>query len=224
MPPLPPALLEVELELGLGWRSMPDDAPETHDDPEASRALIVTLQGIDALLARDGSDEARRLARIEAKLDLVLLLLAGSQQRKAAGTGEGSTAAIGTVTSMPDLGQALQPTMARLSPTEISWRTRAAPVLHAPIWIDLLLEPDAPLPAILPARVTALEVSQPPTPAADLPPEVMQAAGVRPEGSPDAEIQVTARFIHLSDEARDALAARVFRLHRRAIHALRGAP
>jgi hypothetical protein len=208
MPVDTPPQLAVEIDLALDWQPMQSvpAAAEGEREPEdvgASHALIVTLRGIDAALAQPGGDQAGALARIDAKLDLILLLL-GERAAEAAGP---RVASDGTAERRGSPGPVT--TRVRLSPESICWlETGAPPAPDSTLWIYLLLEPGAPFKVRLPARVTAVDAQADPT-----------AGAAR--GSLPIATQVSARFTGLTEPAREALASRVFRLHRKAIQARR---
>jgi len=182
--------LAVELELAIDWRALPAELSAA-ELAQASHELVITLRALDALQAAEGRDDSHTLARVEAKLDLVLLLLGRS-------TAPASENKLETARRL----RCRAPTSLRLTPGSLAWQTAStAPTLGSPIELDVLLLPGAPVAARLPARIVAVATVDAP-------------AG--------AGTWVTAQFTGLAEEASDALAARVFRIHRQAIQARRG--
>jgi hypothetical protein len=171
--------LQVELELLVAWRPA-----IAEDGAVASRELVVTLRGVEAATAHESAHDAGPLARIEAKLDLVLLLLGRAVPPFA-----------------PDRPAACR---VRLTPEQIDWQVDgAAPAEGDLIDVLVLLDARAPVPVRLPARVVSVAATR----ADD--PKSTAASGAR-------QVRVIACFTGLAEDARDALAASVFRLHRRA--------
>jgi len=127
------AALEVTLERVVEWQAMPDG----HTAAEASHELLVTLRAIEASLALEGGGEAGMLSRIEAKLDLLLLM--------AAQTGTPGRPLAGATTTV------------RLSPDGIAWQSAAPlPRIGARLRLMLQLDPRAPVVLRLPAQVVSV--------------------------------------------------------------------
>ncbi len=130
--PTEPAL-EVTLERVVEWQA----APDGHTAAEASHELLVTLRAIEASLALEGGGEAGTLSRIEAKLDLLLLMA--------------------TQTGAPGNPLAGATTMVRLSPDGIAWQAAAPlPTAGARLRLMLQLDPRAPVVLRLPAQVVSV--------------------------------------------------------------------
>lgn len=183
--------LAVELELALDWRALPGE-PSAAEHAQAAHELLVTLRALDALQAAEGRDGAHALARVEAKLDLLLLLL-----------GRAASAASEDCLETASRLRRLTPTSLRLTPGTLAWQVdRTPPAIGSPVEIDVLLLPGAPVAARLPARIHSIDTGA----------DIAASDGT----------WVTAQFTGLDEEARDALAARVFRIHRQAIQARRG--